>query len=232
MKTRLAALVVIFGSASLVWADIGPKPAPTPDKSVPIVIDTFDGKVGPAKLIIPKKFLDKSRAGLDVNDGTAVAEGSRLPMMLAGIFLTLSISFAGLWLVRQRGTLGTRTVALLVGGILFLAVGSAVLLANAPPGPVIARPVQPLGPIQDRVVIEISDNGDTIKLLVHKSKLAANGPRGVPIPLPAPVPPQPVPLPKPPGAGAGGAAPAGNGIAVPERRAIDEQPAPKPVIKD
>jgi hypothetical protein len=224
MKTWLAALVVVFG-ASLVWADVGPKPAPAPDKSVPIVIETFDGKVGPAKLIIPKKLLDKSRAALDLGDGTAVAEHkSRLPMMLAGIFLTLSIAFAGLWLVRQRGTLGTRTVALLLGGILFLAIGGAVLLANSPPGPLVARPVQPVGAIQDRVLIEITDNGDTIKLLVHKSKLTANAPR--PIPLPAPVP-QPAPVPRPGGAATGGAAVPGVAPGAPA-----EQPVPKPLIKE
>jgi len=225
MKAWLAALVVVFGLASLVRADVGPKPAPAPDKSVPIVIDTYDGKVGPAKLIIPKKLLDKSRAALDLGDGPAVAEHkSRLPMMLAGIFLTLSIAFAGLWLVRQRGTLGTRTVALLIGGILFLAVGGAVLLANAPPGPAIARPVQPFAAIQDRVVIEITDSGDTIKLLVHKSKLVANGPR--PIPLPAPVP-QPAPVPRTGGAATGGAAVPGVAPGAP-----GEQPAPKPLIKE
>src|SRR5262249_43680565 len=115
------------------------------------------------------------------------------------------------------------------GGILFLAIGGAVLLANAPPGPLVARPVQPIAAIQDRVLIEITDSGDTIKLLVHKSKLTANAPR--PIPLPAPVP-QPAPIPRTGGAGAPGEAPGGTGIAVPEKRAIEEQPAPKPLIKE
>src|SRR5947209_4090735 len=115
MKTRLAAIVLaLFGVAAFVQADIpGPRPRPGPpappvvdkaDKSVPMAIEAVDGN-GPARVIIPKKFAGPMKAGLDTHSPDAVAEHapSRMPAILAGVFLTLSLTFSGLWLVRSRG---------------------------------------------------------------------------------------------------------------------------------
>jgi hypothetical protein len=223
MKTCLRVLapaLLILGIAASVRADIpgpGPRPkppipAPIADKSVPMTIEVVDG-LGPCKLVIPKKFAGNMKASLDTDDGTAVAEHktSRVPAILAGVFLTLSLTFTGLWLVRQRGVIGARTIAMVLGGVVFVAIGGAALVwANAAPPP-IARPVPAPLVNGDRVIIEIVDQGDAVKWIVPRAQLlrAAGIIRGGggPVPLPpGAVPlPAPVPQPRPGGVAPGGA---------------------------
>jgi hypothetical protein len=195
MKIWLSALVVL-ASVSSVWADVGPKrplPPPQPDASVPFVIETTNN-VGPAKLIIPKKFVGAMKASLDHQEkDTAVASnGSRVATILAGIFLTLSVAFTGLWVIRQRSVFGNRAVAIMIASLLVMGIGAAIVLANAPPPPL---PAAKAADNSDKVVIEVVEQGDAVKLIVSKGRLARLGAGvGVPVPLPAPVP-QPAPVP-------------------------------------
>jgi hypothetical protein len=203
-------------------------PAPADDKSAPFVIEPVDGKPAPAKLVVPKKLLGQMKAELDTHDGSsAVAHNktSRFSMFLAGMFLTLSITCTGLWLVRQR-FIGTRTAALVLTGIALLSIGGAVLWANGPP-PFRAAPVVDNS---DRIIIEVVDQGEAVKLVVHKSRLAKLvGPVApiAPLPLPAPAPaPKSAPgvkpdargLPAPSGTnvGTGTAAPAAPPVKIPD----------------
>lgn len=198
MKIRLAAIVLaLFGVVSVVQADIpGPGPRPKPpvpappvvaDKSVPLVYEMADGN-GPAKLIIPKKFAGQMKAAIDLHSTDAVAENSpsRMPGILAGLFLTLSLAFSGLWLVRSRGLVSGRTVAMILVGVAMLAMGSALVWANGAAPGVFARPaVQPAN--GDRIIIEIVEQGDAVKMILPKNRMA-----GLVIPAP--------PVPQPPGA--------------------------------
>src|SRR5262245_28643402 len=168
MKHSLLAIVGLFlGSTSLLRADIPSPRPPVKDGSVPMVIETVDGKPAPARLVIPKKLMGQFKAGLDTHDDTAIAHGktSRLSMFLAGIFLTLSITCTGLWLVRQR-LVGTRTIAIILVSVVLLSLGGAVLWANGPP-PGLRAPVADT----DRVIVEVVDQGEAVKLIVHKSRL-------------------------------------------------------------
>ncbi|MBL8798701.1 MAG: hypothetical protein JNM56_32705 [Planctomycetia bacterium] len=214
MKNWLCAIaVVLLTGHSVVRADIGPGPRPRPpipapqpaaDKSVPMVIEVVDGKPAPAKLVIPKQFAGNMKAAIDANNGDAVAahQPSRLPTVLAGLFLTLSLAFTGLWVVRSRGILGGKLAAVVLAVLGLLAAGGAVAWANKAPAPL---PPERLANNGDRVVIEIVEQGDAVKLVLHKSqvtKMAGNGaavpgnPGGIGIPAPPPVPlPAPVPLP-------------------------------------
>lgn len=230
MKTWLCACVGLLLTTSLVQADIGPRPGPRPvappaDKSVPFTIETVDGN-GPTRLIIPKKFAGM-RAALDVPGDAVAAAPSRLPTVLAGFFLTMSLVCGGLWVVRSRNVLGTHTVVGILVGVAFLAVGSAVLFANAAP----FQPVAPLA-ADNGVVVEMVDNGDAVKMIVPKARLAkfanANGGAGggiAPIPVnpgnPIPIRPIVRPLPAPAPGGAGG-------IGIPAPAPV---PLPNPIPK-
>ena len=212
MKTWLCAVaVVLLASPAVVRADIpGPGPRPRPpvpapqpaaDKSVPMVIEVVDGKPAPAKLVIPKKFAGTMKAAIDANSDSAVAENapSRLPTVLAGVFLMLSLAFTGLWVVRSRGIFGGKLVAGVLVGLGLLAAGTAAAWANrAPP----RLPPEPVADNSSRVIIEIVDQGETVKLILHKSQVAKFVPMAIPgnpiggIGIPAP-PPIPVPQPAP-----------------------------------
>jgi hypothetical protein len=217
MKTWLCAVAVVFlTSNSLLRADLAPGPRPKPpvpapqpvaDKSVPMVIEVVDGKPAPAKLVIPKKFAGNMQSAIDAQRDGAVAENSpsRLPTILAGIFLMLSLAFTGLWVVRSRGFFGGKLIAGVLVGLGLLAASTAVAWANRAPAPL---PPERVANNNDRVVIEIVDQGETVKLILHKSHLTKvagnllpNGvapPPGIGIPAPAPIPvPQPAPAPLP-----------------------------------
>jgi hypothetical protein len=163
MKTwSLAALALMLAVAQTSRADV---PAPPPkDPSYPLVIDA-QPKAAEARLIIPQKMLGKMRSDAgqgNENEASAFAP-SRLQTIVAGAALAMAIAFGGLWLVR-RGPGGTRSLALLVGAVAFLGIG-ATLWADG-----VIRPA----PVNrtDRVIIEITDKGDDIKLIVNKAKLA------------------------------------------------------------
>jgi len=218
MKTWLCAVaVVLLASATVVRADIpGPGPRPKPpvpapqpvaDKSVPLVIEVVDGKPAPAKLVIPKKLAGTMKAAIDANSDSAVAENapSRLPTVLAGVFLMLSLAFTGLWVVRSRGIFGGKLAAGVLVGLGLLVAGTAIAWANKAPPPL---PPEKAANNHDRVIIEIVDQGETVKLILHKSqvtKMAGIGavvpgnPGGIGIPAPPPIPvPQPAPGALPP----------------------------------
>jgi len=227
MKNWLCVCVAVLLTSSLLRADIapGPRPRPAPpvaDKSVPFTIEAVDGN-GPTRLIVPRKFAAGARAALDIQNDAVAEAPSKTPTVLAGFFLTLSMVCGGLWVVRSRNVLGTHTVVGILVGVAFLAIGSAVLFANAAP----FQPVAPVRAVNDRIIIEVVENGDAVKMIVPKARLArvmgnvggvgggtVPNPGGVnpvrPIgrpevrPLPAPVPggigipaPAPVPLPNP-----------------------------------
>jgi hypothetical protein len=207
MNPRFAAIALfLLGTVSVVWADIpGPGPRPRPpvpapvvaDKSVPLVYEMTDGN-GPAKLIIPKKFAGQMKAAIDLHSSDAVAENapSRTPAILAGVFLTLSMAFSGLWVVRSRGLVNGRTVAMILAGVALLGLGGALLWANAPPPPNLkAAPPVVNG---DRVIIEIVEQGEAVKMILPKNRMAGLV-GAVPQPVPPGVrPPVAVPAPNPP----------------------------------
>jgi hypothetical protein len=162
MKTwSLAALILVLAVAQTASADV---PAPLPkEPTYPLVIEAAP-KAQEARIIIPQKMLGKMKAGLD-HDGSdaSVAGSSRLHTIVAGSALALALAFGGLWLVR-RGPTGTRSLALLFGAIAFFGIG-ATLWADL-------RPPVPVGNRTDKVIIEITDKGDEVKVIVNRAKLA------------------------------------------------------------
>jgi len=163
MKTwPIAFLFLAIAFSPLARADVGP-PRPK-EPAFPLVIEA-DPKVAEAKLIIPKKMLGTLKGALDSEGadryGSTVSPAHTI---IAGAALALALTFGGLWLVR-KGPGGARSLSLLIGAVTFLGIGALAFANSGPP-----RPIEK--PRWDKVVIEVVDNGDEVKLVVNKAKLA------------------------------------------------------------
>lgn len=124
------------------YADIA-KPRPVPSPELPrVVLHTSltivpDSKAYEARLQISQSQLQELRDALGttaVNKSlaTGIAHSSTRTM-LAGVFMFLSLSFAGVWLARSAQTRGRKAIAaLLVGTALS---GAAAIMVNANAGP-------------------------------------------------------------------------------------------------
>lgn len=157
MRTCLLAVVLLI-AADAVRADV---PALPRRETHPLVIEA-DPRMPEAKLQIPRKMLGKVKAALDAADGdTGYAEAPRSHTVLAGLSLALAVTFTGTWLVR-RGSMNGRTLAAVGGLVLFLGVGASLWADRAP-----ARPA----PRTNQVIIEIVEEGDSVKLTINNSEL-------------------------------------------------------------
>jgi len=111
-------------------ADIArPKPSPSPAQSpqLPkVVLHTRlvvvpDNKVWEARLQITQSSLEELRAALgntpgNESTGQRIAHSSTRTIM-AGVFMFLSLSFAGVWLARSMQTRGQKAIALMLFGV-------------------------------------------------------------------------------------------------------------------
>jgi hypothetical protein len=121
-------------------ADIA-RPKPSPDKPR-IVLHTGltivpDNKAYEARLQISQSSLNDLRAALgdDPNNRSVtqrIAHSSTRTIM-AGLFLCLALSFAGVWLARSLESRGQKTVAALLLGT--AVIGGAAIIASANAGP-------------------------------------------------------------------------------------------------
>jgi hypothetical protein len=162
MKTwPFAVLLLGLAFAPLAKADV--PPPPPKDPTYPLVIEAYP-KVAEARLIVPRKMLGKVKAALDGQETEQRAGLSPTHTIIAGGALAMALAFSGLWLVR-KGPGGVRSLVLLVGAVAFLGIGTA-LWADG----VIRRPPVPVNRF-DRVVIEVTDKGDEVKLIVNKGVL-------------------------------------------------------------
>lgn len=177
-----AALVVMCFSLGAARADIpGPGPRPRPpfpprerpeqvatEPTAPLTILTDDNAKEP-RLIIPRKLLaswDKP------SNERGMLELSPVHTMIAGLSLSGALVLGGLWLVRGRGRLGARGLAVLIGTAILLGVGVTAVWANRPPPPPREKPVTVDGVTFDKVQVEITDKGDSVRLILNKSHLA------------------------------------------------------------
>lgn len=103
--------------------------------------------------------------------------GGKLKTMMIGLALALSLSFGGLWLSRQSGAGPRRFTSLLVfATVMGLGLGFGAAWANrAPPMPPVQPKPQPAVPGKlpvvnsfDGVRVELSQQGDTIRLILPK----------------------------------------------------------------
>jgi hypothetical protein len=162
----LAAVTTLFliGSLSAVRAD---KPAPPPDRppapagqKAKLVVEV-DPNVKEPRLIIPRSL---------ANPPKRADAGFGLPTIVAGVALTLAVVSAGFWFIR-RGP--GRTIAAAVVVVSLFAFGVSALYADIPVEPKPKPPATVKLPadlqLPEDVVIEFSDKGDAIRLIVKKA---------------------------------------------------------------
>jgi len=138
----LGALCLLLALVIPAYGDIAkPKEKPSPSPELPkFVLHTRlvvvpDNKAWEAKLQISQSSLQELRAALgNGNELTAQSiKRSSTRTIMAGVFMFLSLSFAGVWLARSMQTRGQKVAAaLLLGGAM---IGAAAMIAHANAGP-------------------------------------------------------------------------------------------------
>jgi hypothetical protein len=177
----LLALALLLLGARLAQADVpgfGPRPRRPmpvhPSNAVPIVIQA-GAKGEPARLLIPRPLLERAKK---VTPGERFgALGLPIPLVAMG---TISLTGLGLVCLRSRRLTWVPLVFLS-----FVAIGNAsasLLWANAPPpSPAFDSPKSALlvdiGKEYklDGLRVEITDEGDTLRLILPVGRLAASG---------------------------------------------------------
>ena len=138
----LSFLFLLLAFAVPAYADIArPNPVPSPAKSK-IVLHTSltvvpDNKAYEARLQISESSLQELRAAL----GNTPADGSISQSIassstrttIAGVFMFLSVSFAGVWLARSMQTRAQKVAASLLLGTAVISLAAVMTQANAGP---------------------------------------------------------------------------------------------------
>ena len=141
-----AAILLVLAGAVCISADIArPKNTPTPVQEVKYVFHsgltiTPSDQVFDAKLQISQeslKHLQEALATAQVSNptlGQRIAQSSTRTI-IAGLFMFLSVSFAGVWLARSTTRRGHKAIAALLLGVAVISAGAIITHANAgPPG--------------------------------------------------------------------------------------------------
>ena len=136
----VGALLVTFVFA---FGDIA-RPRPTTPTEPKIVLGsgltiTSDSKIWDARLQIPEETLKEINEAVQRKDGSAslmqsITHSSTRTMM-AGLFMFLAVSFAGVWLARSNQRRNVKAVAAVLVIAFVFGVATVVVRANAgPPG--------------------------------------------------------------------------------------------------
>ena len=138
---------------------------------------------GDARLVIPRDILQQLRASLDDTDQQDAASvtsngehNSRT--IIAGIFMSISLAFGGVWLMRSGATSGklarTAAVITLIGAS---GIATGIALGNAGPPPVartltskILTPELQWWGAYGKVTVEVVADGDQITLILPRVK--------------------------------------------------------------
>ncbi|MDQ1592085.1 MAG: hypothetical protein QOG71_2712 [Pyrinomonadaceae bacterium] len=197
MKLRLCCLALaLFALAPVALADISapePMPTPTPQKvrraaSLPAARMLIESRkdATEARLQIPQNVLRQLRAELEREDASVAATATDwlrpTQTIVAGVFLSLSLAFAGLFVARtrSRGARQAAAVALFV----FAASGALAFktLANArPPEPrlldagSLRRATTPDAELNGVIRVEVVDDPNVFKLIVPAAANTATG---------------------------------------------------------
>jgi hypothetical protein len=140
----LGALCLLLALAIPAYGDIAkPKEKPSPSPELPkFVLHTRlvvvpDTKAWEAKLQISQSSLQELRAALSNGNETTAQSITRSSTrtIMAGVFMFLSLSFAGVWLARSVQTRAQKVVAALLFGVAVIGATAMIAQANAgPPG--------------------------------------------------------------------------------------------------
>ncbi|MDQ1558960.1 MAG: hypothetical protein QOD32_2020 [Pyrinomonadaceae bacterium] len=197
MKLRLCCLALaLFALAPATLADISapePKPTPTPQKvrraaSLPAARMLIESRkdATEARLQIPQNVLRQLRAELEREDASGASSSATATdwlrptqTIVAGVFLSLSLAFAGVFVARTRSRVARQAAA--VALFVFAASGALAFktLANArPPEPrlldagSLRRATTPDAELNGVIRVEVVDDPNVFKLIVPANTAA------------------------------------------------------------
>jgi hypothetical protein len=179
----LGILCLLLTTAVTAYADIA-RPVPSPSPPEPKVIFHSrlvivpDSKAWEARLQISQSDLQELRAALGNTPGketmTARIAHSSTQTMIAGLFMFLSLSFAGVWLARSVQSRGQKAITVLLLGTAVLSAAAIITEANAgPPGSYYWKKLSqnlgkgaPTSGGLDIVVVPDGSDGSSMKLII------------------------------------------------------------------
>jgi hypothetical protein len=178
-----AAIAALLGSAFYAFADIArPKPTPKGLLYSGLTITT-DPKAFEARLIISEDTLkhlqDAGRGG----DNAALSERimhSSSRTIVAGVFMFLAISFAGIWFARSNPKRPTKAIAAVLLAAVILGLGTIMVRANAgPPGYIrwqnLPQSLKDGKETSGGVSIEVVSGSDNMQLIIPMRKSGGSG---------------------------------------------------------
>ena len=173
-------VVALAASAIFAFGDIArPKPSPKEPKAVlytSLQVST-DAKAYEARLQIPQNVLQQiAKEAGNPSSGASMSQRlmrSSTRTVMAGVFMFLAISFAGVWLARTNQRRSVKAIAATLAIAFMFGLATVVVRANAGPPAYIYWQRLPQNltqgkPTQAGVDIQITDPDDesTIKLIV------------------------------------------------------------------
>jgi len=182
-----AAMCALLGSAIFAFADIArPKPSPAEPKSVFYTGLTVvpDAKASEARLQISQELIKQLHEKVANNGGTGsvvqqVLHSSTRTMM-AGLFMFLAVSFAGVWFARSGQRRNHKAVAAVILIAIIFGVATVIVRANAgPPGYVrwqnLPQALKDGKETEGGVSIEIVNGDEDLKLIIPLKKTNSPG---------------------------------------------------------
>lgn len=177
-RLAFSALCLIIAAAANTYADIArPSPSPAPGKIVlhTGIVVVPDKKAYAARLEISQESLNDLRDALAGTPASTLMTqriaNSPTRTIIAGLCLFLSLSFAGVWLMRSAQPRGQKTVALLLFGVAVVSAAAVITQANAGPPPSyqwrnLSQNLTAGKPTYASVDIQIMPEGSGMKLIV------------------------------------------------------------------
>src|SRR5688572_15967828 len=139
----MAAVGALLGTFVFAFGDIArPKPTTPTEPHGQIVLGsgltiTSDSKIWDARLQIPAETLKEINEAVQRKDGSAsLMQGikhSSSRTMMAGLFMFLAVSFAGVWLARSNQRRNVKAVSAVL--VIAFAFGAATVIVRANAGP-------------------------------------------------------------------------------------------------
>ncbi len=178
------AICALLASTIYAFGDIArPKVSPSPEEGKIVfhtsLLVTSDSKAYEARLQISQETLKRIReatANASVNESlTQRIVHSSARTMMAGVFMFLAVSFAGVWLARSSQRRGRKAVAAVLLSAFALGAGAIIVRANAgPPGYLrwqgLPQNLTKGRPTGGGLQIEIVPGDDGMKLIVPLKK--------------------------------------------------------------
>ena len=190
MKRTLFAILAIFAllaGAIYAFADIArPKPSPAQPKSLMYsgLTISSDKDAFEARLIISEATLKRIQDAAARNDGNTYAvqslTHSSTRTIIAGGFMFLAISFAGIWFARSSQRKNHKAIAAVVLVAILFGVATVIVRANAgPPGYIrwqnLPQALKDGKETSGGLMIEVMPGDENMKLIIPLRKSARPG---------------------------------------------------------